>query len=176
MVALNNNTYSIMNNVRDIYGGAGQCRIPLGWIDASTLRQVPDHQEVFVNQGADQSIIIEILQYEGAVSNQDAGKYFFDDLGMADNAEDSVIENVTISEKVLFGERIVRIDTKGVQVKAKSGPSAIAAPVSVYMTLFRAPKLHSDILLTSHSLTGGLDDVHNSIVESFNIVDSGLFH
>ena len=43
-----------------LYGGAFSISIPSRFDDASTVRDIPNHQEVFVDGDTDQSIIIEL--------------------------------------------------------------------------------------------------------------------
>ncbi|PYI30221.1 Mog1p/PsbP-like protein [Aspergillus indologenus CBS 114.80] len=45
-----------------LYGGAIQGIIPEGWIDASTLREIPDHQELYLSPTTLSSLIIELNQ------------------------------------------------------------------------------------------------------------------
>ncbi|RAH72249.1 Ran GTPase-binding protein MOG1, partial [Aspergillus aculeatinus CBS 121060] len=45
-----------------LYGGAIQGIIPQGWIDASTLREIPDHQELYLSPTTLSSLIIELNQ------------------------------------------------------------------------------------------------------------------
>ncbi|EAW06872.1 Ran GTPase-binding protein MOG1 [Aspergillus clavatus NRRL 1] len=44
------------------YGGAIQGAIPTGWVDGSTLREVPDHQELFLSPSTLSNLILEINQ------------------------------------------------------------------------------------------------------------------
>jgi hypothetical protein len=41
----------------------------------SEVRQIPDNQEVLVHEETDQSIVIELLEYEEAVDGEQAVKY-----------------------------------------------------------------------------------------------------
>ncbi|KAL4920317.1 hypothetical protein BDW62DRAFT_199040 [Aspergillus aurantiobrunneus] len=45
---------------RDLYAGAIKAIIPDGWLDASDLRQIPDHQELFLSPITLSNLIIEI--------------------------------------------------------------------------------------------------------------------
>ncbi|KAL2811113.1 hypothetical protein BJX63DRAFT_444343 [Aspergillus granulosus] len=45
---------------KDLYGGAIKAVIPEGWLDASDLRQIPDHQELFLSPTTLSNLIIEI--------------------------------------------------------------------------------------------------------------------
>lgn len=49
---------------RELYGGAITVDLPIDVIDASDLRQIPDHQEVFLSDKTLSSIIFEINQYQ----------------------------------------------------------------------------------------------------------------
>lgn len=48
---------------RDLYGGAVTAPLPSDYLDASTLRQIPDHQEVFLSPRTLTSLVFEINQY-----------------------------------------------------------------------------------------------------------------
>lgn len=54
--------------VRELYGGAITVELPHDIVDASNLRQVPDHQEVFLSDKSLTSIIFEINQYQHMMS------------------------------------------------------------------------------------------------------------
>ncbi|MGH0181945.1 UNVERIFIED_CONTAM: hypothetical protein FKN15_007342 [Acipenser sinensis] len=41
----------------------------------SELREIPDNQEVFAHSHTDQSIIVELLEYQGHVTGRDAARY-----------------------------------------------------------------------------------------------------
>lgn len=70
-----------------IDGGAITCDLPVDWKDVSEIRQVPDHQEVYVGPGDDDPcFIIEILEYQDSVPDEEAAKYFFDDLAASNGS------------------------------------------------------------------------------------------
>ncbi|KAL5333044.1 hypothetical protein BJX70DRAFT_81663 [Aspergillus crustosus] len=46
-----------------LYGGAIKAIIPQGWLDASELRQIPDHQELFLSPITLSNLIYEINEY-----------------------------------------------------------------------------------------------------------------
>ncbi|KAJ5567514.1 Mog1/PsbP alpha/beta/alpha sandwich [Penicillium sp. DV-2018c] len=58
---------------QDFFGGAIRGIVPQGWIDASTLREVPDHQELWLSPTTLSSLIIEINQ---RVSQDEALKVY----------------------------------------------------------------------------------------------------
>ncbi|KAL4993392.1 hypothetical protein BDV10DRAFT_199666 [Aspergillus recurvatus] len=45
---------------QDLYGGAVKAMIPERWLDASSLRQIPDHQELFLSPTTLSNVIFEI--------------------------------------------------------------------------------------------------------------------
>ncbi|KAJ5476544.1 Mog1/PsbPalpha/beta/alpha sandwich [Penicillium sp. IBT 31633x] len=47
---------------QEFFGGAIRGVVPQGWIDASTLREVPDHQELWLSPSTLSNLIIEINQ------------------------------------------------------------------------------------------------------------------
>ena len=51
-----------------LYGGALSVELPRSFTDASELREVPDHQEVWVDTCSDRSLIIEILERKDSIS------------------------------------------------------------------------------------------------------------
>ncbi|KAL9625107.1 MAG: hypothetical protein Q9160_000836 [Pyrenula sp. 1 TL-2023] len=55
---------------QDLFGGAIVAELPVGWIDASDIRQIPDHQEVFLSPSTLTSMIIEINEYVSASTTQ----------------------------------------------------------------------------------------------------------
>ena len=59
--------------------------------DISQFRQVPDHQEVFADASTDQSVVVEIVQYDSDVSNERASTYYFDDLADCNSAITSTV-------------------------------------------------------------------------------------
>lgn len=48
--------------VRELFGGALSIKVPKDFKDVSVFRQVPDHQEVFVSNDSDDSLIVELLE------------------------------------------------------------------------------------------------------------------
>ena len=63
-----------------LFGGAITMSLPDNFEDVSSLRQVPDHQEVFVDKLTETSLIVEILNYEETITDENAASYYFEDL------------------------------------------------------------------------------------------------
>lgn len=161
-----------------LYGGAARCDIPSDWIDASTLRDVPNNQEVFVNESGSTSVIIEILEFQASINDVEAGRFFFNDMAQADGAVSIQLEpGYKLGQKEFLGTRAVTSSVQGIQVKGKSGPSAMAAPVAVHMTVIRSKSFEADVLITTHSPPGETHtkDLHENIVSSIIFLDPTLF-
>ena len=65
---------------KDLYGGAITVKLPQGYIDTSDLRQVPDHQEIFLSPTALTSVIFEINEYTDKGSDSAAVHFHFEDV------------------------------------------------------------------------------------------------
>lgn len=59
---------SLQFALRELYGGAITVRLPTDVVDASDLREIPDHQEVFLSGKTLTSIIFEINEYQQQAS------------------------------------------------------------------------------------------------------------
>ena len=168
-----------MYKVVQLYGGAARCEVPSDWIDASTLRDVPNNQEVFVDESGSTSVIIEILEFQAAVNDVEAGRFFFNDMAHADGAVSIQINEpgYKLGEADFLGTRAVTCSVQGIQVKGKSGPSAMAAPVAVHMTVIRSKTFEADVLVTTHAppTESGATELHEHIVNSILFLDPTLF-
>ena len=73
----------------DLFGGAITCSIPSHWRDVSTVRQVPDNQEVYQDCSEETGavLVVEILQHHN-VKNEDAAEFFFRDLAESNGCLD----------------------------------------------------------------------------------------
>lgn len=168
----------LMFKQASLFGGAARVDIPASWIDASTVRTVPDHQEVFVNESGDMSVIIEIMERQSSVADEQAGKFFFTDLASADAANSAeVLESRVVGPREFLGTIAVECFVRGSQVIAKSGPHSPAHPIDVRMTIIRSKQFQSDILVTLHSVPGMIvaDSVFRQISESLEFLDPDLF-
>lgn len=78
-----------------LYGGAITASLPTSFKDASSLRQIPDHQEVYIDSDGYSSIVVDILEYVAKDTDEDALQYHFHDL--VDGTGDST--NVIAQER-----------------------------------------------------------------------------
>lgn len=60
-----------------LYGGAITLDIPSTFADASQIRQIPDHQEVYLDAAGYASIVVEILEYVEQGSDEAALQFHF---------------------------------------------------------------------------------------------------
>ncbi|KAJ3055593.1 hypothetical protein HK097_010017 [Rhizophlyctis rosea] len=154
---------------RDLFGGAIKAFVPTSFVDirqrppwqlrlyssiltyfCSTIREVPDHQEVLVDQSTDQSLIVEILELADCPAEEAASFHFWqlaDDNDAKDASRIISVEHLpcpswpnTTTFSVLFGEQQV---TKF----NEAGPGAHNL-VQVYLAVFRIPLVATDIVIT----------------------------
>uniref|UniRef100_A0AAV1VLV4 Ran guanine nucleotide release factor n=1 Tax=Peronospora matthiolae TaxID=2874970 RepID=A0AAV1VLV4_9STRA len=142
--------------LRPLFGGALSCDIPESFADVSSFRQVPDNQEVFANAATDQSVIIELLQYEKNVSDTESGRYFFNELAQSNGCgPDEVTVLLQETEEVQHMSN-VSIDAPhttqlivGDQHVAKfKEDDAAKNVVRVYLGNVRLPGVTTDVILT----------------------------
>jgi hypothetical protein len=148
---------------RDLFGGALQAVIPRRFRDISDLRTVPDNQEVLVDVDTDQTLVVEVLEYEAGIADADAAVYFFRDLAEANDSSDSadvlsvaavdVARDAPVLLSVLPDDGSVppvylgRLE--GTQRVSRFREGAAAAnDVVVLLACVRLPAQGSDVLLT----------------------------
>ncbi|KAI4829532.1 hypothetical protein KUCAC02_023572 [Chaenocephalus aceratus] len=80
-----------------LFGGALSAVLPHSAKDTSELREIPDNQEVFVHEHTDQSLIVELVEYQSQVENEDAARYHFEDIAGSNKALEPDAFEVTSS-------------------------------------------------------------------------------
>ena len=73
-----------------LYGGAMLTELPKSYADASNFREVPDHQEVWVDTSSDRSVIIEVLEQK-EVPDTEAMEFFLNDLASFNEATEAKV-------------------------------------------------------------------------------------
>ncbi|KAL3646450.1 hypothetical protein CASFOL_011630 [Castilleja foliolosa] len=76
---------------RNLFGGAIVSNFPLRFEDVSNIRQVPDHQEVFVDPTRDESLIFELLDLKTDVADHGSATWFLQDLANEQDAEGTMV-------------------------------------------------------------------------------------
>mmetsp|Transcript_30435 Transcript_30435/g.45907 ORF Transcript_30435/g.45907 Transcript_30435/m.45907 type:complete len:197 (+) Transcript_30435:76-666(+) len=178
----------------ELYGGAIVAELPESFADASEFRQVPDHQEVWVDTASDASFIVEILERKADVQDVDAVRYFLTDLAAANQAKDP---QILASRAGTLGQdlphfsqgEVIALVGVGEQQVSKFGESC-ANTVQVHICVLRLPAQETDILvmlnspvsIDAQSSSGSVPTLDNAegvfakILQSLAIQDWELFN
>lgn len=95
-----------------LFGEYAECEMPISFIDLSGIREVPDHQEVYIDASqagstppidtaagapfSPVSVIIELNDYRDDIDDIDAYRFYFNDLSKTDEAIDyDILRHVT---------------------------------------------------------------------------------
>lgn len=140
------------NKPHPLFGGALSAAVPPSATDISDLREIPDNQEVFAHAHTDQSIIVELLEYQSQVPDQDAAKYHFEDIAGSNRAlepGDLQVTNVTSLPKsdLSLSQCSSSWLLSGTQLVSKFSEEA-RNTVTIHLGLFRLPQFSTDILVT----------------------------
>ncbi|XP_062185981.1 uncharacterized protein LOC133889498 [Phragmites australis] len=76
---------------RPLFGGAISSTFPVRFQDVSNIRDVPDHQEVFIDPARDESLIFELLDLKGEVEDADSALWFLRDIANEQDAGDNMV-------------------------------------------------------------------------------------
>ncbi|XP_038162856.1 ran guanine nucleotide release factor [Cyprinodon tularosa] len=138
--------------LRPLFGGALSAVLPSNITDISELREIPDNQEVFAHPHTDQSLIVELLEYQGQVADQDAARFHFEDIAGSNKAQGpgaSVVGNAEAIAKgsVSLSECSSAWMLRGTQSVSKFNEEA-RNTVSIHLGLLRLPQFSTDILMT----------------------------
>ena len=82
--------FSDIWEMKQLFGGAITSLIPKSFEDVSIIRQVPDHQEVFVDKYTEMSLIVELMQADESVSDELAAAHYFEDLSICNEVWNSM--------------------------------------------------------------------------------------
>ncbi|XP_049444184.1 ran guanine nucleotide release factor [Epinephelus fuscoguttatus] len=135
-----------------LFGGALSAVLPHNAKDISELREIPDNQEVFSHEHTDQSLIVELVEYQGQVADQDAARYHFEDIADSNKAlEPGAFEvpgavQLPKSELSLSDCSSAWVLT-GTQCVSKFNEEA-RNTVTLHLGLFRLPQFSTDVLIT----------------------------
>ncbi|XP_062341622.1 ran guanine nucleotide release factor [Osmerus eperlanus] len=135
-----------------LFGGALSATIPRDAKDISELREIPDNQEVFAHEHTDQSIIVELLEFQSHVENEDAARYHFEDVAGSNKAVGPGTSEVKTVQALPKPELSMQECGSawlltGTQAVSKFNEEAKNI-VSIHLGLFRLPQFSTDILVT----------------------------
>ncbi|XP_055818662.1 uncharacterized protein LOC129887552 isoform X3 [Solanum dulcamara] len=131
--------------VRPLFGDTISTTFPLHFQDVTNMRQVPNHQEVFVDPARDENLIIELLDLKVDVVDSGSAIWFLQDLANEQEAE----ETTAVS-------------------KGRQGREAQNL-VKVYLANIRLKEVGADVLITAYEPL-----VINPLSESDTAVGVGM--
>ena len=169
-----------------LYGGAMECSIPKDFIDLSKLRQIPNHQEVFVTTTKpDISIIFELNQYQSHINNNESLDYFYNDLKQANQAisssclekKDFQVNNIhqcNYSAYYIGTQKMNPNDNKLISNEQKTND------ILIMLGVIRLPSLQTDILIQFNTIYQ--QDLYKKFIiqfqhllSTFQLHDSSIF-
>ncbi|EFA74839.1 Ran GTPase binding protein [Heterostelium album PN500] len=138
--------------VRQLYGGAIEISIPSRFIDITAFRVIPDHQECFVDDRTDQSIIIELLERQDHVADHESAAFHFN--VVADEADVAADKRTILNHRALtktdmphFEDEVPKFILLGKQMMSKFNETA-ENTLNVYMAIVRLNRSKTDLLIT----------------------------
>ncbi|XP_070582639.1 ran guanine nucleotide release factor [Erythrolamprus reginae] len=130
-----------------LFGGAFSACLPPGSLDISEMRQVPDNQEVFVHPDTDQSVIVELLEYQAEVPDENAARYHFEDIASSSDSSEILSEEQFPLAPLAFEGCSSAWKLTCRQDIAKFNEEA-RNTVCVHLVLLRLPQYETDLLIT----------------------------
>lgn len=159
---------------RPLFGGAIVSIFPQRFQDVSNVRQVPDHQEVFVDPARDESLIFELLDLKTDVPDQGSAAWFLQDLANEQDAEGTMVleqSGVIQADGLQFENTLPIITTAVGQMAISKGKQGREAQniVKVYLANLRLKEVSTDVLITAYEPM-----LINPLSESAAAVGAGL--
>ncbi|KAI9710533.1 MAG: multicopy suppressor of ts gsp1 [Bogoriella megaspora] len=184
----------------DLFGGAVKAQYPKNFIDASELRQIPDHQEVYLESDGFTNIVVEFLERPPDLkcpTDVDAALFHLSDI----SEDDELLEtDVRSKDTIQFQKASNLAAVSIIALNASSSSREASLEERVQSTLIRLLLLRAknatDILITINipltsehgfgndgkldqalieQATSKADNIAQKISETFEIVDESLF-
>ncbi|KAK3628789.1 hypothetical protein LTR56_018408 [Elasticomyces elasticus] len=180
-----------------LYGGAITCLLPSNFADVSDLRQVPDHQEVYLDKDGYTSVVVDILERVEKENDQEALNYHLKDLVQEDEGEVTTwdISEVKMAklQDTIPAYTLLATTPPGARQRGRAHEPDF---VGVLLLLIRLVEQKTDVLVAvnvphipghyiagevdlERRMTGGLlrvgGEIREKIVESLEIRDWELF-
>ncbi|KAI6653704.1 Ran guanine nucleotide release factor [Oopsacas minuta] len=176
-----------------LYGGALICSLPTPRVDVSELRQVPDNQEVFAHPYTDQSIIIELLEYQNVASGHEAARLHYQDISQANNSiETAILSHEVVDTSNITMEKCIACHyLTGTQKIAKFNETVEQSNlVRVQLVLYRLQEYNTDVVVTyndpvkiSEGSSSKKEEAEkwelqqfSEVVKSIKLVDASIFN
>ncbi|EEC77400.1 hypothetical protein OsI_16161 [Oryza sativa Indica Group] len=140
---------------RPLFGGAISSTFPVRFQDVSKIRQVPEHQEVFVDPARDGSLIFELLDLKGEVEDGGSALWFLRDIANEQDAGDNlVVEHSGTIELggLRFGDAPAVAGTAVGQLAISKGRQGREAQniVRLYLANIRLKNAATDVVITAY--------------------------
>ncbi|KAF1956799.1 Mog1p/PsbP-like protein [Byssothecium circinans] len=176
-----------------LFGGAITVDLPTAYGDTSQIRQVPDHQEVFLDANGYSGAIVEILEYVDKPTDEEALQYHFADLveGTGDSTD------LLTQGRAVVGKMPTTpvLTLSFIQTPGPTDRPGRKTPdfVAIHLLLLRLKEQGTDILITINAphyageyekpaqegeMTQLMRDaagVRERVLESLEVRDWGLF-
>ncbi|KAI3467362.1 hypothetical protein Pfo_024025 [Paulownia fortunei] len=119
------------------------------------MRQLPDHQEVFVDPTRDESLIFELLDLKTDVADHGSATWFLQDLAKEQDAEGTMVleqSGVFEADELRFRSSPAIITTAVGQMAISKGRQGRHAQniVKVYLANLRLKEVATDVLITAY--------------------------
>lgn len=152
-----------MSKTQDLYGGAMSTIIPSYFVDASTFRQVPDTQEVFVStKDINDSIIIDLLESVPEKDLSDILEAHMEEITRLNDGAGTIIDEVETLNCELGSSGIMLFK----QAVKKFGKSNEQENVYMFMAVIRLSKVKTDVVICYNTISKDYDNGSRwSIVE-----------
>ncbi|KAL4574198.1 hypothetical protein LXL04_021024 [Taraxacum kok-saghyz] len=159
---------------RPLFGGAVSTTFPLRFEDVSNIREVPDHQEVFVDPARDESLIFELLEMKHDVADNGSATWFLQDLAREQGAEGNIVteqSDVLEVSGLQFRNMPAVMTTATAQMAISKGRQGREAQnlVKVYLANLRLQGVGTDVVITAYEPV-----FINPLSESARSVGEGL--
>lgn len=156
---------------KELYGGAIVTKVPVGLIDASDLRQIPDTQEVFLNPSEntrdytqlnkDDSIIVDLMERIDGDDTEAIREHFSEISALNDTSNSWKLVSIDdapnkLNSKAYIGTGVEpalkwgRDESKGLDYK----PTLV-----VVLGIIRLKKVDTDVLVTQNVLISDEDEL-----------------
>ncbi|KAG5059418.1 hypothetical protein AAZX31_01G044100 [Glycine max] len=157
-----------------LFGGKISSTFPHRFQDVSSIRQVPDHQEVFADPSRDESLIFELLEFKPDVADNGSAGWFLQDLASEQDAEGSVVieqSGVLEAPGLMYNNTPAVVTTAVGQMAISKGRQGREAQniVKVYLANLRLRGVDTDVLVSAYEPI-----VINPLSESADTVGAGV--
>ena len=171
-----------------LFGGALSVHVPLGWRDASDLRPVPDHQEVWLSPPSESegTLVIELLEREKNAADDIVECTcivdHFSELALECGASEAVVEFVTrvttaeAAPLVASSHHATAYLLRGVHRSAGADASPGTVKTHVSLALVRLPfPLNTDVLMSVSSNDAHGSELAKTLLSTLMVHDPSIF-